>query len=197
MNFTDYFFNTPWWLPAAILVVGAVLFYTANKRQETRLRTIGMLVVFLGVAVAVVSYFVDTDLERAEKQTRRIVDAFENKNWPAFRTLLHPNTSISIASGQTLYRGNEVIAAKAKEASDRHGFRAVNVLGMNSRQDQTLITVSIDVISTQETTMLRPINSTWEFDWLESADGWYLNEVRAVKIGQATGEGMESMFPRR
>jgi hypothetical protein len=197
MNFTDYFFNTPWWLPAAVVAVGAVLFYTANKRQETRLRTAGLLVVFLGVAVAVVSYFVDTDLERAEKQTRRIVDAFENKDWPAFRSLLHPGTSISIANGQTLYRGNDVIANKAREASDKYGFRAVNVTGMDSRQDQTLITVSIGVISTQEATMLRPINSTWEFDWLESADGWYLSEVRAVRIGQATGEGMESMFPKR
>jgi hypothetical protein len=197
MTFTDYFFNTPWWLPAAIVVVGAVLFYTANKRQETRLRTIGLLVVFLGVAVAVVSYFVDTDLEKAEKQTRRIVDAFESKDWPAFRGLLHPNTSLTITNGETLYRGNDVIGAKAQQASDRYGFRAVNITGMDSRQDQTLITVSIDVISTQEVTMLRPITSTWEFDWLESADGWYLSEVRAVKIGQATGQGMESMFPKR
>ena len=197
MNFTDYFFDTPWWLPAAIAAVGAVVFYTANNRRENRLRTVGLGVVFLAVTLAVVSYFVDTDLEKAEKQTRRIVDAFEEKDWPAFRSLLHPNTSIGILNGLTLYRGRDTIAKKAQEASDTQGFRAVNVTSMQSRQDQTLITVTIGVVSTQERTALRPITSTWEFDWIESADGWYLNEVRAVEIGGQQGQGMEGMFPRR
>ena len=193
MNFTDYFFDTPWWLPAAIAAVGAVVFYTANNRREIRLRTVGLVVVCLAIVLATVSYFVDTDLEKAEKQTRAIVDAFEAKDWPKFRSLLHANTSLGILNGITLYRGRDTIASRAQEASEKYGFDAVNITSTNSRQDQTLITVSVGLLSTQNVT--GPITSTWEFDWIESADGWYLNEVRAVQIGRQQGEQMQGMFP--
>ena len=65
MNLTDYLFHTPWWLPASIAVTGAVLFYVANNRQEVKLRTAGLVVVCVAVLLALVSYFVDTDLEKA------------------------------------------------------------------------------------------------------------------------------------
>ena len=197
MNLTSYLFDTPWWLPASVALVGAVLFYTANKRQETRLRTVGLLVVLLAVVIGVVSYFVDTALEKAEKQTRALVDAFEEKDWAKFRSLLDRNTSLGILNGVTLYRGNDEITARARAGSDKYGFRAVNVTSMQSRQDQTLITVTIGIVSTQDVTAMRPITSTWEFDYVESADGWHLNEVRAVEIGRQQGQGMESMFPLR
>jgi HAMP domain-containing protein len=197
MNLTDYLFNTPWWLPTTIAVVGAVLAYSANKRQETRLRATGLAVILLAVLLGVVSYFVDTDLEKAVKQTRQLVNAFEEKDWDAFRAGLHPNTSLGVLNGLTLYRGRDMIATKAREASDRYGFRAVNITSLKSRQDQTLITVTIGIVSTQDITAMRPVTSTWEFDYLEAADGWYLNEVRAVEIGRQQGQGMQSMFPLR
>ena len=197
MSLTDYLFDTPWWLPASVALVGVVLFYAANKRQETRLRTVGLLVVLLAVALGVVSYFVDTDLERAERQTRGLVDAFEEKDWAKFSAFLDRNTSLGVLNGVTLYRGNEEITRRAREASDKYGFRAVNITSMKARQDQTLITVTISLISTQDITAMRPVTSTWEFDYVESADGWHLSEVHAVEIGRQQGQGMESMFPMR
>ena len=197
MNFTDYLFDTPWWLPTAVVFVGGFVFYTANKRQETRLRTIGLLIACLGLALVAVSYGVDTDLERAEKQSRRIVAAVDDGDWAALGALLHANTSLTILDGVTLYRGGPTIAKKAQEAYDRYGIRDITITALQARQDQTLITVSLSVMSTQEQTMLRPVPSTWEFDWLEAADGWYLNEIRAVEVARQRGQGMESMFPRR
>lgn len=196
MNFSDYFFNTPWWLPTAIVVVGAVVFYVANNRVEKRLRAVGLSIILLGVVVAVVSYFVNTDLEKAESHTRQLVSAVGKKDWDAVRTLLDNNTSVSIAGAVTLYRGRDQVAAKAKEASERHGFQSVNVTGTESRQDQTLITVGVAVVSVQDA-VGAPMPSRWEFDYLEASDGWYLNEIRAIEIGRQRGEGMEDMFPRR
>ena len=196
MKPSDYLFNTPWWLPAILLGVGAVVFYVANNRLDRRNRTIGLLIVFLGVAVAVVSYFVDTDLEKAETHTRDVVNAVDRKDWDALRGLLDRNTSVGIANVATLYRGPEQVTTKAREASERYGFKSVDVTGMSSRQDQTLITIGIGVISVQDA-VGAPITSRWEFDYLQASDGWYLNEIRAVEIGRAQGEQMEHMFPRR
>jgi hypothetical protein len=195
MNFTDYFFDTPWWLPACLAVTGAVLFYVANNRQEVRLRTVGLAILCVAVLLAGVSYFVDTDREKAEDRSRAIVRAVHDKDWPALRSLLEKNTTVGILNGPTVYRGGEQIAARAQDATEKYGVQSVTVTSLDSRQDQTLITVTVSVLSTQA--VVPTITSRWEFDYLQSADGWYLNEIRAVQIGRQEGEGMESMFPRR
>jgi hypothetical protein len=194
MNFTDYLFHTPWWLPASIAVAGAVLFYVANNRQEVKLRTAGLGAVCLAVLLALLSYLVDTDLEKAEGRTRAIVKAVDRKDWPALRSLLESQTSVGILGGRTMYRGAEQIADRAQNASDKYGVQSAAVTSLASRQDQTLITVSVGVLSTQST--VPALTSRWEFDYLQSKEGWYLNEIRAVEIGRQQGEGMEHMFPR-
>lgn len=197
MYLTDYLFHTPWWLPTILLAVGALVFYFAGNRQETKARAAGLLMIFFAILVVGISYSVDTDLEKAEKNTRRIVEAFDKQDWSALGPLLDNNTSVGIANALTLYRGRDQIVAKSKEASERYGFKSVDVTGLNSRQDQTLITISVGILSNQDQTMGVSIPSRWEFDYLESADGWYLNEIRAVEIGRQQGEGMTHLFPKR
>ena len=196
MPLTDYLFNTPWWLPTLIVAVGAVVFYVANNRQETRTRTVGLAIACLGILLAAVSYLVDTDLEKAETHTRRLVEAVEKKDWPTVRSLLDNNTSVSVANAMTLYTGGERITTKAQEASDRYGFQSIDITSMKSRQDQTLITITANVLSVQDA-VGAPITSRWEFDYLQSGDEWYLNEIRAIEIGRQQGEGAARMFPAR
>jgi hypothetical protein len=195
MNLTNYLFHTPWWLPAAIAVTGAVLFYVANNRQEVKLRTAGLIVVCVAVLLALVSYLVDTDLEKAEDNTKAIVRAADQKDWPKLRTLLSPQTTVGILNGRTLYRGGDEIAERAHTATDRYGVRSVTVTSMDSRQDQTLITIGVNVVSTQD--VVPTLTSRWEFDYQQSASGWSLSEIRAVEIGRQQGESMEHMFPRK
>ena len=198
MDLNTLLFDTPWWLPTAIVAAGAVLFVTANKRQERRLRTVGMGVVLLGVALVGVSYFVDTDLERAVKRSKQLVESFEQKDWQTMHSLLHPKASLGILNFPvTLYNDREQIVAKAKEASDKYNFKSVDVTSIDARQDQSLITVTLHIWSEQDATMGRRINSTWQFDWQETADGWYLYDIRAIEIGRMQAQQIEPMFPRR
>jgi hypothetical protein len=195
---SDLLFETPWWLPTTIAAVGAVLFYTANKRREAKLRTIGLGVLCLGVLVALVSYFVDTPKERAVNGSRRLVQSVADRDWTTMQSLLHPKASVSIANvPSTLYNDREQIVARAREGVERYGLKSVTVLSTDARQDQTLITVSVTLLSVQEYTLGRPIRSTWEFDWLESADGWSLYKIRAIEIGNQQTDKIESMFPQR
>src|SRR5829696_8011445 len=126
---TDLLFETPWWLPTVIAAVGAVLFYTANKRREVKLRTIGLGVIALGVLVALVSYFVDTPKERAVDGSKRLVQSVANRDWATMQSLLHPKASVSIANlPATLYNDRDQIVARAKDGAERYGIKSATVL---------------------------------------------------------------------
>ena len=43
--------------------------------------------------------------------------------------------------------------------------------------------------------MASTLNSEWQFDWQQRADGWSLVEVRALKIGSQQGDQIQGMFP--
>src|SRR5438552_17065971 len=73
----ELLFHTPWWLPAGIVVLGVVLFWTGNNRRETRVRTAGLIVIALAVVLGVGSYLVDTDLERGVGRWRELTCAVE------------------------------------------------------------------------------------------------------------------------
>ena len=195
---TRLLFETPWWLPTVIILVGAVLFYTANQRRESKLRNVGLVIAALGAGLALVSYLVDTDQERAVKRTKQIVASFENKDWATMRSLLHPRVTLGIANVPlNLYTDRDQIVARAQDAADRYGFRSVTITSLNARQDQTIITVSLSLLTTQEYTGGQPIPSTWEFDWLQSAEGWSLYKIRAIRIGNHEADQIEPMFPKR
>ena len=114
------------------------------------------------------------------------------------RNLLHPRASVSIANvGSTLYNDRDQIVARAQEGVDRYGVKSITVTSVEARQDQTIITVTLNALSVQDSTMGRPITSTWEFDWLESSNGWSLYRIRAFKIANQQSDQIEPMFPRR
>ena len=195
---TRLLFDTPWWLPTVVILVGAVLFYTANQRQETKLRTVGLAVAALGVVLALVSLGFDTDEERAVKRTKQLVASFEKKDWETMRRLLHPRVSLGIANVPlTLYNDRDQIVARARDAAERYGFHSVTITSINARQDQTLITVSLNALSVQEQTSGRPIPSTWEFDWLQSQGGWALYKIRAISVANQQAEQIQPWFPGR
>ena len=195
---THLLFETPWWLPTVVIGVGAVIAYTANKRREMKLRTAGLVVIARGVGLALVSYFVDTDQERAVKRTKQIVTSFEKKDWATMRDLMHPRVSLSIANVPlTLYSDRDQIVARAQDVSDRYGFHSVTITSLEARQDQTIITVSLSLLTVQDQTGGRPIPSTWEFEWLESANGWALYKIRAIQVAGQQSDRIEPMFPKR
>src|SRR5688572_12517632 len=87
---TDLWFDTPWWLPALIAGVGAVLFWTGNKRQERNVRDTGLGFIAAAMLLMGVSYFVDTPREKVIKNTHALVNAVEQRQWPAMTALIDP-----------------------------------------------------------------------------------------------------------
>ena len=96
----------------------------------------------------------------------------------------------------SLYTDRDQIVARAQDAHARYGFKSARVTGIEARQDQSLITVSMTAWTVQEFTMGRPIRSTWEFEWLQNESGWSLYKVRTIEVNNQQSERIEPMFPR-
>jgi predicted PurR-regulated permease PerM len=190
---TDPIFDTPWWLPVLIAGVGAVLFVTGNKRVEGKLRNAGLAVIALAMLLVAVSYFVDTPVETAVKRTKQFVAAFDTQDWATFGSIPDEHTLVSLHSLR-LYLGRDQIVEAGKSGYQRYGFKSANVLTTSAERVDSTITVTITVLTT-EGQIGRPINSEWQFEWQESAEGWGLAEIRALQIGQQRGEGMKGLFP--
>ena len=166
----DMLFDPPWWLPLGIIAVGAYLFWTANRKQDTTLRNVGLGVVLLAFVLMAIGYFIDTATETAIRKTRQLVTSVEDRDWTTFASLLDNKTSMLV------YSGKQELTKGAEQTVDRIGLRSVRVTGLEARPTQSLITVDIKCLSEQEVAPY-PYPSNWRFEWQTDGSGWYLARI--------------------
>ncbi len=192
---SDFLFDTPWWLPMLLMVMGVVLFITGNNRQEFRIRTVGIILVGLGIAVIAVSFFVDTDREKAEKGTRRLVQSAVTRDWTVFENYLDPKASVAVQNAGVVAANRERIMAVAKAGSEQFGLKEAHVTSLDSSQANSEITITIDVLS-EQTMHPYPVPSTWQFQWVRGADGLRIYRIINLKVGNESGQAAQTKFPK-
>ena len=170
----DLILDTPWWLPAAMALVGISLWVSGNKRRDKALMSIGVVVLVTTVALVALSYFIDTPSERAEKSTRAFVAAVVEHDPDTLRGILSRNAYVKVSGGTTLYANRDEILLAVDRAHQQLGLKSASILGINANQTDDVITVIFSVLSDQSVTMGRPIQTRWEFQYQRTADGWSL-----------------------
>jgi hypothetical protein len=190
---TDLLFATPWWLLGAIVVVGITLFVSGNRRQHTGVRLAGIAVVLLAVVLLLLSHFVETDKEQASRQTREVVTAVQNADWPTLKSLLDPQASLVTVLG-TIYKNRDDLIKGAQTAADRYALKSVTIRSLDTTQDNAGITVDLDVFSVQGETLDRPLPSSWRFDWEKSGDAWRLYRITCLKIGNEDAKQIKQLI---
>jgi hypothetical protein len=191
---TQLLFDTPWWMPAMLAGLGIFLFWTGNRRQEAKVRLAGFGFLAAALLVMAVSYFVDTDLEKCTDQSKRLVNAVEQRDWPTMKTILAPQANLSVMGGPFLYDNRDRITEAAQRAVEQHGLKNVRVLSVTPEQTDTLITITMTLMSEQDVTPV--INTVWQLEWQQTGPAWSLDRITCVKIGSLTGENAASQFPR-
>lgn len=174
----ELFFDTPWWLPALIAGVGVVLFITGNNRRETKVRGAGIALAVLALLVVAVSSFVDTPREKVMKDTRRLVEAVEKRDWQTMTSLLDPRCSLE------KYANREQIVKAAQEACEQFNVTSIRITSLVADQTDTLITVTLDILSEQDLTMGRPYPTSWQLGWQKTAAGWSLRNINVLESRQ-------------
>src|SRR5688500_13290540 len=175
---SDLLLDVPWWMIAGLAGLGAFVFVSGNRRQETKVRNAGVAIVAMAIAWAVLSYYVDTPVEMTSRRSREFVKSVVDKNWPVTTSILDPAASLSVLdSGNAVYTTRDQILDGAKQAVDRYGLKSATIFSLGARRDDSLITVDLDIISDQDATMGRQINTSWQFEWQQTGDDWRLLRI--------------------
>ena len=193
----ELLFDAPWWLPVGLAFLGIALFWNGNRRQEAKVRNAGLLFLLGAVLVLAVSHFVDTDLEKATDDSKALVYAVEKRDWPKLTAVLSPTTSLHVLGGAAeIYGTRGEIIDGAKKAVDQYGLKNVRILSTTPEQTDTVINITMTVMSEQDFAGAGMITTTWQFEWQQMGASWTLTRITNVKIGNMSGEAAGRQFPR-
>jgi hypothetical protein len=185
----DLLFDTPWWLPAVLAVVGLTLFWTGNRRQKSRPRNAGLAVLGLMVALILVSWLVDTQKEKCVKLAHQIVQAAAQHDAAALKPLLNAQTTVN-----NRIHGPTAIATATVMAADTYDLQSLTTLSTTPKQAQTVITVQMRVLAQSKS--YRPTTVDCEFQWNQTSEGWYLQNIEVKSIGdQNVNQYLDRLAP--
>jgi hypothetical protein len=193
---SDLLFDTPLWILAGLAIVGISLFVAGNNRTDATLRNVGLGVILLGVLLFAVSWFIDTDKEKATKFSRQVVKAVEARDWPVLEQRIAGRFKVTIlGSSGVVYGTKKEMIDAVKTAVDRFDLKSAKVTKTEASDTGDYIKVLVSVYSEQGYTAGFPLTSGWEFDWQEGSDGWQLTEIIALSVGNRTGDQIRGDFP--
>jgi hypothetical protein len=191
---SDLLFDTPWWLPTTLILVGAILLVSGNRRQKAAVRNAGAGLIALALAVMLISYLVETDKEKCLRQTRETVKAVQSGDWARLSALLDSNASLDVTS-TTIFSNRDDLVAGAQEAASRYGLKSVTILSIQARQTQSVVMVDFDALTVQTETMDRPLPSSWEFEWLRRGAAWQLDRITCLKVDDLNLNQTQNLLP--
>jgi hypothetical protein len=179
---SELLFSAPWWLLGSLVIVGGVLFWSGNNRQQKGPKLTGICLVGLAALLFVVSYLVETDKEKVTRHTNELVKAVQNRDWRTFGSLLDEDASLNTGSG-TIFPNRQLLVAGAQADTDNYNLTNVSAHVSGVEQDETGITVDIDAWSEQSASMGYRVPSSWKLLWDRDGKDWKLHEVTCLRIG--------------
>ena len=184
----NYIYETPWWLPTGIALLGIILFITGNNRLEKRLRLAGIIVIAFAVLLALVSFFLDSDREKVIKRTNALVDAIEARQWDRMATYLHPNVTVAV------FNGRDAVVKAAQNAAEASNLKQVRVVSL----DATVLPDHIRATLRVNTTLRDGTGLTdWALEWEETAAGWVVRNITPEGGPGLTGGMLEDYIRSR
>ena len=187
----QYLLHMPWWQAGIVAMVGVWLF--GNRRTDKTLQRVGAAIALVAVLLGILGYFYLTPLQKAVARTRQLVHDVDRQNWADMQNLLDDQTVIA-AANLTVAGGKEQVLDRVRAAYDRYGVKSVTILGIDGIQTDTLITVTVNVMSTQDATADEPDTTTWQLDFQQNGDAWELEKITLIHTGGEDGQRLFNPF---
>jgi len=187
----DQFAHVSWITIVGVAVIGLGLVCWANRRQSRPLLLAGVAGLALAAVLLAGRTLIVTDRARCEKRTAGLVDAANRNDWTAFATLLDEHTVVSTI-GTLSIAGRKNIVTEVQARCGELGLKGISVRSLESKQDQTLITVDLVVASLQDATQDRPLTTTWQFDYEQTGKDWTLDTVTLIRVGNEPAQSISN-----
>jgi uncharacterized membrane protein YeiB len=186
----QFILHIPWWGAALATFVGIALWVSANRRQDKTLMRVSLAIVGVSLLLGVLGFLFPTDQQKMERRTKQMVKAVDKQDWNTLGSLLDDETALS-RSSQPITAGRDQVVGMIRSAYARYGVKSVWTMSTQSIQTQTLITVTIEVVSTQDMTSGQPVTSSWQLDYEQFGDGWTLQKITLIHVGGDTGDSFD------
>ena len=182
---TNLLFATPWYLWLTLVIVGGVVAWTGNQRQQAGTRNVGLGLIGAAALLLVLSFLVETDLEKVKRLNGELVQSVPKHDWVKMADLLEPDATLGTVDA-TLFGDRASLVRGAQDAAGRWVLRSVTVTGTEERQDPSGITIDVNVLSKQDATEgfgFPGTLSSWRMLWESDGKDWRCHQITCLKIG--------------
>jgi len=167
----DYLYETPWWLPTGIALVGVVLISNGRGRL---LKRAGIVIVVLAAALAVAGHLLESDRERVVASSARLIRAAGAGQWDTVRSVLHPDVAV-----RGMWNGRDEVLSNGRAAAERWALRWAEMSATTpGRQVDNEFSIQVQARARFEEGVANVSN--WELIWIKEGDRWLLYEVSPV-----------------
>lgn len=192
----DVVFDTPWWLPVLIVAIGTFVFVSGNRRQQAGTRNAGAGIIFLAILIVLLTLFVDTPKKIARRESRQLIESAVNGDWTTFQSLLEPDAGLRMLGSSTLYADAKELTAAAKAGTQRVHLKEAHIRSMEVTESGSMVTTTLALLTEQEEAAAPVLQSTWQFEFQQTAGLWRIHEIRAIQIGELSGDEAEGFMPK-
>jgi len=193
---SDLLFDTPWWLPVLIVAIGVFVFVTGNRSQQTGTRNAGAGIVFLAIVLVLLTIFVDTPKKIVRRESAQLVHDAVSGDWTHFKSLLEPDVALRVLGSGPVYADADELIAGARAGTDRYHLKEAHIRSMQVVESGSLVTATLQILSEQDDAVAPVIDSLWQFDFEKTGNDWRVHEIRALQIGQMSGDEAEQFMPK-
>jgi hypothetical protein len=186
---SDLLFAEPWWLLISLIVAGGAVFWSGNNRNQNGPRMVGIALIVIALLLKGLSYFVETDKEKCERETNELLAAVQARDWSKFSSLLDADVSLDTAFG-TIYSGRAALVEGAKSHCERDALTNVSGTVTGKEQDAGGVTVDLDATGEFNASMGFAVPTSWKLLWQRTGKEWRLHEITCLRIGQEKGDQM-------
>lgn len=181
---TDLLFDTPWWLPSAIILLGVAIWFQGNRRVHRLSMRIGLGVAGVGVLLFAVSYFVETEKEKVTRLTREFINAVVARDWAKVESLMDPNVVFRNQSVVSVAESDkrENLLLRARERTEQSGLKDIAVQHIAATKAPMQTSVDARLIATFEGKGYGKLSADWRFVWVKTSGQWQMTELHLVQI---------------
>jgi hypothetical protein len=187
---SDLLFDTPWWMLTLIAVIAVALLVSGNARQHKPLIGAGLIVLLIGVALAALSYLVDTPREKVIKGTHALVAAVVKRDKKTIAAELHPNAALVGWNRQQIIDGAVTLA-------DRFGLQSASIIGITVQPEPAMIVVTVRVLARFSGNQM-PYDTyptDWQLTWRQTGDGqWLLKDINPIGNEKISGNQLSRAY---